>query len=274
MKLTVKGVAFYASLIVFSLCFLTPVILIVLTALKSPQDLLTNPTYAMPAKIMWSNFADAWTKGQLGVYMKNSAFISLIKVPLGIFIASMVAFALTRLDLKGSDGLFIFFLVGMMIPVQVALVPLNVGLTKLGLINTYTGIIIIYLGFGLSFCILVLRGFFRTIPRELDDAARIDGCSTFGVFWRILLPLSLPAIASLFILDFLYTWNEFLLAQIFLTDDSMRTVPTGLMNFKGRFSTDYTLMSAGVLMSVIPILVVYLLFQKYFVSGLGGSVKG
>ena len=167
-----------------------------------------------------------------------------------------------------------FFFVGMMIPMQVTLVPLNRMLTGAELINTYPGIIFVYLGFGLSYGILVLRGFMKAIPKDIDEAALIDGCGSFRLFWSIILPITKPAIATLVIMDFLSTWNELLLSSIFLTDDTMRTIPTGLMGFFGQFGVDYTLLSASVLISVLPVLIVYIFFQKYFVEGMSGAVKG
>ncbi|WP_240763151.1 carbohydrate ABC transporter permease [Paenibacillus thalictri] len=265
----------YALLIALGCVWILPVVFMLFTAMKSPADLFgSSSLFSIPKKIEWANFVNAWSQGKMSLYMGNSLIISAVKVPLGIFIASLAAFALTKMNFKWSNSAFIFFLLGMMIPVQVTLVPLNIMLTKSGLINTRTGLIIVYIGFGLSFAILILRGFFRTIPKELDDAAKIDGCSNWGLFWRIIMPIAMPAVATLVILDFLSTWNEFLLAQIFITSDQLRTVPTGLMSFKGQFSTNYGLMNAGVLISVIPIFAVYLLFQKYFVQGLAGSVKG
>jgi len=268
-------IVFYGFLIGFGTIWMIPVVFMLFTAMKSPAELFgSSSLFSIPKNIEWMNFVHAWTQGKMSLYMKNSFLISVVKVPLGIFIASLAAFALTRLGYRWSNSTFVFFLIGMMVPIQVTLVPLNIMLNRAGLINTHVGLTIVYIGFGIPFAILILRGFFRTIPKELDDAAKIDGCSDWGLYWRIIVPLAMPAVATLVILDFLATWNEFLLAQIFVTSDELRTVPTGLMNFKGQFSTNYGLMNAGVLISVIPILVVYLLFQKYFVQGLAGSVKG
>lgn len=264
----------YAFLGLLAVVFLIPIVFIAFTALKSNADLLSNPFYAWPEKFVWSNFPDAWKEGRLGMYLKNTAVIAFVKVPLGILIEALAAYALTRMLFKGSNLMFGIFLVGMMIPMQVTLVPLNIFLNKLNLVNTYPGIMLVYLGFGIPFGILILRGFFRSIPKEIDEAALIDGCSDMGKFVRIILPLSMPAVATLFIFDFMATWNEFLLAQIFITKDSMKTITTGLLAFRGEFSTNYALLNAGVLISVLPILAVYLSFQKYFVSGLAGSVKG
>ncbi|WP_019636656.1 carbohydrate ABC transporter permease [Paenibacillus fonticola] len=274
-QLSFTRILFYMFLIVFAFLWLIPIFFMLFTALKSPADLFGSESlFSFPKRIEWSNFTEAWLAGNMSVYMKNSLFITLIKVPAGIFIAALGAFALTRLNYKWSNPTFVLILIGMMIPVQVTLVPLSMLLKLTNLIDSHLGIIIVYLGFGIPFAVLVLRGFFRTIPKELDDAARMDGCSDFGLFWRILLPIAMPAVATLVILDFLSTWNEFLLSQIFLTSNELRTIPSGLMIFKGEFGTNYGLMNAGVLISVIPILIIYLMFQKYFVQGLAGSVKG
>ncbi|WP_276352259.1 carbohydrate ABC transporter permease [Cohnella caldifontis] len=264
----------YTFLILLAALFVIPIVFVAFTALKTRADLASHPFYYFPEKIQWGNFLKAWQQGKMSLYMKNTAFICLVKVPLGILIEALAAFALTRLKFKWSNGMFAFFLVGMMVPMQATLVPLNIFLHKTNLVNTYPGLFFIYVGFGIPFGILILRGFFRTIPKELDEAALIDGCGDFGKFFRIIVPLALPAIATLVIFDFMATWNEFLLAQIFITDDKMKLITTGLMSFRGERATDYPLLNAGVLISIVPTLVVYLLFQKYFVSGLAGSVKG
>jgi raffinose/stachyose/melibiose transport system permease protein len=264
----------YAFLIFLAVLFVIPILFVAFTALKSRADLASHPFYYFPEKLQWGNFVKAWNQGRMSMYMKNTAFVCVVKVPLGILIEALAAFALTRLQFKWSNGMFAFFLVGMMVPMQATLVPLNIFLHKTNLINTYPGIFLVYVGFGIPFGILILRGFFRTIPKELDEAALMDGCDDIGKFFRIIMPLALPAIATLVIFDFMATWNEFLLAQIFITDEKMKLITTGLMSFRGERSTDYPLLNAGVLISIVPTLIVYLLFQKYFVSGLAGSVKG
>lgn len=273
-RLSFSGIIKYFILLCLAILFIIPIMFIAFTSLKSNAELLSNPFYAWPEEIQWSNYYRAWTEGRLGMYLKNTAIIAFIKVPLGILIEALAAYALTRMVFKWNNHVFTFILVGLMVPFQATLVPLNILLNKLNLVNTYPGIMLVYVGFGIPFGILVLRGFFRTIPKELDESALIDGCGDLGKFVRIILPLSMPAIATLFIFDFAATWNEFLLAQIFITKDSMRPITTGLLAFSTEFNVDYTLLNAGVLISIVPILAVYLAFQKYFVAGLAGSVKG
>ncbi|OKP70358.1 ABC transporter permease [Paenibacillus sp. P3E] len=269
---TFSKVVNYILLIVLAIIFLIPILFIIMTALKSNADLVKNPVYAFPEIVKWGNFSEAWDK--MSIYIRNSLFISVVKVPIGILIEALAAYALTRMNFKWANALFAFFLIGMMIPFQATLVPLNMMLNHFGLENTYPGIFMVYIGFGVPFGIMVLRGFLRSIPKELDESAFIDGCGELGKFFRIILPIAMPAIATLIILDFLSTWNEFLLAQIFITKNSMLPVTAGLLTFQGQHSNDYTLLSAGVLISIVPILVVYLFFQRYFVAGMAGAVKG
>jgi raffinose/stachyose/melibiose transport system permease protein len=270
----VKKIALYAALLVITVIWAAPIYTLIATAIKGKQDFYNNTgLFSLPAKIAWNNFSDAVTKGRLSTYMRNDLIICCLKVPLGIVVEALAAFAIARLDIKHKTGIFIFFIIGMMLPFQVALVPLNVVYSRLGLLNTYFGLFYAYVGFGISYGILIFRGFFRTIPKAIDDAALIDGCSKLRLFWHIILPISKPAIATLIITDFLATWNEYLLAMVIINDNNKKTVPVGIMTFVGEHGTDYGLLCAGVLISVIPVLAVYLIFQKYFVEGVAGAVK-
>ena len=269
-----KKILFYCLLSLFAVGWLVPIFTVFMTALKSHSDFYSAQSlFSLPEKLMWSNFADAWVKGRMALYIKNGLLISIMKVPLGIFVEALAAFALTRLNIRHKTAIFIYFLMGMMLPHQMALIPLNRAFTSMGLINHYSGLFYVYVGFGIGYGILVLRGFMRSIPRELDEAAYIDGCTTWGLFTKVILPVTKPALATVFIVDFLNTWNEFLLQSILITDDSMRTVPNGLLSFMGEYGTDYGLLNSGVLLSIIPVFIVYLVFQRYFVEGLSGSVK-
>ena len=269
-----KNVFMYIGLFALAAIWFVPMVTVFLASIKSQSEYYSSMgLFDLPSKIYWPNYIDAWRIGKLGTYMRNGLFVSLVKVPLGIFVEAMAAFALTRLPIKGKTLIFLYFLLGMMLPAQVALVPINIVFNKLHLTNTYFGLFYVYIGFGTGFGILILRGFFRTIPEELDDAAKIDGCNRWQLFTRIILPISKPAIATLFIIDFLGTWNEFILASVIIYDNNMKTVSTGLMNFIGEYSTNQGVLSAGVLMSIIPVLIVFLFFQRYIVEGMSGAVK-
>jgi raffinose/stachyose/melibiose transport system permease protein len=271
---TLKKYGVYLFLLVMMLIWIAPIYTLIATAIKTKRDFYNNiGLFGLPSSIAWSNFSKAITRSRLMLYMKNDLIVCCLKVPLGIFVEALAAFAIARLNIKHKTGIFIFFIIGMMLPVQVALVPINVIYSKLKLLNTYTGLFYVYVGFGISFGILILRGFFRTIPKDIDDAGLIDGCSKWRLFWNIILPIAKPAIATLVIMDFLATWNEYIIALVIINDNSKKTVPVGLMTFVGEHGTDYGYLCAGVLISVVPVLLVYLIFQRYFVEGVAGAVK-
>ena len=264
----------YTLLLSISIIWIIPAISIIFTAVKSRADFFSGMgLFEWPASIHWENFTTALFDANLLLYMRNSLFISVWKVPLGILVAALAAFAITRLNVKAPRAIFIYFLIGMMVPFHVALVPLNAFFVNHGLIDSFLGITYVYIAFGLPFAILVLRGFFNTIPKEIDEAAYIDGCSKTRLFFSITLPLAKPAIASLFILDFLATWNEYILASVLIRDRTRQLITAGLMNFQGQFGTEFGLLSAGVLLNVIPIMLVYILLQRHFVEGMAGAIK-
>lgn len=273
-KKITKKILLYVLLIVLALVWIVPIFTLIATSLKHKKDFMSGLSlFQLPAEIAWDNFKNAVTQGRLFTYMKNDLIVSFLKVPLGIFVGALAAFSMTRLKIKHSTGIFIFFLIGMMLPMQTALVPINLIYSKLNLLNTYFGLFYVYIGFGLSYCILIMRGFMKGIPKDIDEAAYIDGCTKWQLFSRIIFPIAKPAVATLFITDFLSTWNEYLLASVIINDNAMKTVPVGLMTFVGEHGTDYGYLCAGVLVSVIPVMVVYLIFQRYFVEGMAGAVK-
>lgn len=272
-KITKKAIL-YLVLAVLAIIWIIPIFTLIATSLKHKKDFMSGLSlFQLPAQIAWDNFSNAITQGRLFTYMKNDLIVSFLKVPLGIFVGSLAAFSLTRLNIKHKTGIFIFFLIGMMLPMQTALVPINMIYSKLNLLNTYFGLFYVYIGFGLSYCILVMRGFMLGIPKDIDEAAYIDGCTKWQLFFKIILPIAKPAVATLFITDFLSTWNEYLLASVIINDNALKTVPVGIMTFVGEHGTDYGLLCAGVLISVLPVMIVYLAFQRHFVEGMAGAVN-
>jgi raffinose/stachyose/melibiose transport system permease protein len=207
--------------------------------------------------------------------MLNSLIISFFKVPLGIFLAALIAYVLTRMRFRYQKVLFLLITFGTLIPIQITLAPLFRIILNLGLINSLVGLLFPYIAFGIPFAVFILYGFFQGIPRDLDEAAFVDGASHFRIFWSIILPLSKPVLAALFILDFVATWNEFGMALVILHRQNTWTIPLAIMGFQGQFGSDHGPMNAAIVMTVLPVVIVYLLFQRYFVSGLlTGAVKG
>jgi raffinose/stachyose/melibiose transport system permease protein len=273
--LLVRGTVFYVVLCAATFIYIVPVIALAFTSLRSNPDLYSRGLFALPQKAMWQNYVDAWKTGSMGIYFKNSFLIAGFKVPLYLLISTLGGFALAKMDFRFARLGLIITITGMLLPVHVALIPLTIILNATKLIDTYQGLILVYLGFSVPFGMFLSRGYFRTIPKELDDAARIDGCSDFERYWRIVLPLAVPIIATMIILDFLDTWNEMLMAMLFIKSNVRRTIPIGLLAFRDRYYSNYTLMAAGILISTFPITIIYMIFQKYFISGLAaGALKG
>ena len=265
----------FGCLVVLSLIWLMPFVTVILSAIRSQGDLISNGVFAIPKTFQWGNFTKAWNTGDFPIYFRNSLILIAVKVPLGIIIASLAAYPLAKMRFRLSLPIFIFFLAGLAIPVQVTLQPLLVMMRQIGISNSLVALIPPYIAFGLPFQIFVMRGFFRLIPSELLEASRIDGASEFTTFWRIMLPLSLPALATLAIIDVLATWNEFLIALVLISSNEARTVPLGLLQFQGEHASNYVLLMAGIVISIVPVIAVFIFLQRYFISGLtSGAVKG
>lgn len=268
-------IGLWIALVLVALVWLAPFVFIVFTSLKSNAQVMATSAFAPPVEPAWTNYTNAWARGRFETTFFNSAIITLIKVPLGLMISAMAAYALARMNIRGGKFILLAVLFGTMIPFQVMLAPLFTLVNGLKLIDTYPGVILPYLAFGIPYQVFILHGFFRAIPKELSEAARIDGASHFTIFRRIFLPVSLPVLAALLILDFVATWNEFAMALVLLQDRDMWTLPLGLSSFQGQFSRDYGQLNAAIVMTVLPATLVYLIFQRYFVSGLtSGAVKG
>jgi raffinose/stachyose/melibiose transport system permease protein len=271
-RFAVGSYGFYIAISVAALIWSSPLFILFFTALKSANDFAQNGTFSLPQTVELSNFAKAWDIG-IRTYFMNSLVLTLIKVPTGVFICSLAAFALTKMRLRGAQVIFTIFVLGLVVPMQMTLVPLTTLYQHLGLIDSLPGLFFLYLGFGLPLGILILRGYFRSIPDEMIEAAFIDGCSWWDVYWRIVMPVSKPAIVSLLILDGISTWNEFILAQIFIRTQTNRTLPLGVVQFSTEFSTAYELLAAGQIITIMPLILLYLFFQRYFVHGMAGAIK-
>lgn len=261
-------------MIVFAIAWLMPFVTIILSATRTQGDLISRGVFSWPSVVRWENFVDAWNTGGFTDYFRNSLLLIAFKVPLGLLIASLAAYPLAKMRFRGNGLIFVYFLIGLAVPVQVTLQPLLVMMKHLGIANSLAALVPPYIAFGLPFQIFVMRGFFRLLPNELIEAARVDGASDLSIFFRIMLPLSLPPLATLAILDALATWNEFLIALVLISGKASRTVPIGLLQFQGEYSSQYTLLMAGVLISIIPVIVIFIFLQRYFVAGLAGGVKG
>jgi raffinose/stachyose/melibiose transport system permease protein len=261
-------------LLLFALYVLAPFFFVIATAFKTPGELQFNPL-GLPTTLHWENFREAWEVGRFGRYFLNSVIVS-VPIVLGtVSLSSLAGYGLARLKLPGGNFVFYFFLIGLMVPLTAIMIPLFYVLRDIGFLGTYWAMIAPQIALGLPFGIFFMRAFFRGLPYDLADAAKIDGCNDFGVFWRVMLPLAGPASTALSIFIFMGAWNAYLLPLLYMQSDSLRPLMVGMMFFTTRRTIDFTLTMAGTLIIMFPILVVYMLFQRQFVKGLtAGAVKG
>jgi len=269
------GVAMTVVLTIVAVIWIAPLVLLVTTSLRPLSDFIARGPLSWPADFTLSNFGEAWGIGNFAATYRNSALLALMKVPLGVLISAMLAFALSKLRMRFRKTIMFAVFMGLTIPIYITLVPIFIMLRSAGITDSLLGLVGPYLAFGIPFEVLVLQSFFRQVPNEIVEAARIDGASNWRIFWTIMLPLSAPALVTVGILDAVSTWNELLFALIILNSDAHKTIPVGLLNFQGQFSSNNTGLAAGILIAVVPILVAYILLQRYIVGGLtAGATKG
>jgi raffinose/stachyose/melibiose transport system permease protein len=255
------------------LAWLSPFYLLIVNTLKTMPEITASPI-ALPDKLDLSAYSRAWNQAHLGEYYKNSVIIAAAAVVLSVGVSSLAAYAFARLRFFGKQPLFFLILAGVMLPLQVVLVPLYRLLSSLDLLSTYQGMIALYVAFTVPFGIFVLTGFFRSIPTEIEEAARIDGCSRLQSYWHIALRLAAPGLVTMIILEVIWFWNEYLVALTFVQKESMRTVMLGVMVMANTFQLDFALLTAGIVIAVVPPILVYFFFQKYLIRGLtAGALK-
>ncbi len=269
----VRSVLTHSVLILVSLTCLFPLFWMVISSLKTQETIFSNMSM-LPWPAHFENFPLAWIKGRFGVFFLNSLFYTFSTVVGVLLIASLAAYAFARLPFPGRKVIYVLFLSTMMIPVPGAFIALYVLLIKLDLVNTRLGYILPQINGGLALGIFLLKTFFDKLPRDLEDAARVDGCNKFQVYYLVALPLAKPAIAVLAIFTTLSVWNEYLLGMLILSDRNLMPLQRGLMVFQGAHVTEYPLLMAGMTISVIPVLLIYILMQRHIISGItAGALK-
>ena len=256
----------YVVLTLGAITMVLPFLWMISTSLKSLGEVFVFPPTFFGEKIVWGNYLKVADRFPFGLFFLNSLKISFIVVVVQLFTSALAGFAFARLRFPFRDTLFALYLATLMIPYHITLVPIFVIMRYFGWIDTHYSLIIPSLVS--AFGTFLMRQFFLTIPKELEDAARIDGCTPFGIFWRIFLPLSKPALATLGVFIFMFTWNDFIRPLIFINSISKMTIPLGLSAMQGMYSTDWPVLMAGSMISILPVLVAFLLAQEYFVRGI------
>ncbi len=273
-KYSSKYIKHYIFLGISISMVILPFLWVLISSLKTKSQFMVDP-YGLPDPVMYENYADAFQSINMPNLFKNSIFISLTSVLGALLVASAAAFVLARCSFKINKWIYSFFLIGMMIPLNAAIIPLFITLKNVKLTNTYAGIIIPYIAFQIPMGIFLLTNYIKTIPNELEEAAIIDGCSVVQLFIKVIVPLSKPIFATFSIITFMSLWNEFLFALVFLTGEEFQTVPLGLASFRGQYDTNTTVMLAGTVIAMIPTLIIYVLLRDNIVKGMtAGAVKG
>ena len=263
----------YTVLLFFTFVSLYPIFLMIISSFKTKREISTSPL-GFPNEISLRNFIDVWNKVHFDDYFLNSVFVTGTSVVVILLITSMGAFYLARYSFRWNGVILFFFMLGLMLPMKLAISPLYLQLMKLNLLDTHVGLIIVYIAGHISFAVFLFYGFFGTVPKELDQSAKIDGCSDFQVYWRIMLPLMRPAIATVAITNMISLWNDFFYPLIFIKSTSKGTIPLGMLSLFGEYDTEWHLLFAGLTLSSLPMIIAFLFASRQFIDGLtAGAIK-
>lgn len=264
----------YLALGLFTLVCLYPILWLLLNSFKTNDELFENP-WGLPALLDIGNYAYAFDVGNIGRYFMNSAIVAAVAVFLGVLFSCMISYAITRMRWRLSGLALNVFLLGMMIPIYATIIPLFSMFNRMNILNSLWAVILPHVAFAFPMAIFILTGFFSTIPRDIEEAAVVDGCGLLRIFFQIIVPISVSSIVTVAVIVFINIWNDLLLPQIFLTDAMKMTLPVGLNAFKGQYATNYTGQIAAVVITVIPSIIVYVLLHKNIMEGMvAGAVKG
>jgi len=264
----------YVVLIVVFFISILPIFWIFSSGFAPRGDLMMDP-FAIPRRLTLENLIAAWTTGRMSVYMTNSILVAIPRVLGVLTLSSLAGYAFGKLQFKGREIIFKFMLFGLMVPIQAMIIPIFFNLSRMGLIDSREGIIIPYFGLSMPFAIFMMRAFFKDLPDDLMGSAKIDGCNEFTTFLYIMLPLIKPAVTALLVFEFMWSWNDLFLPLMVTFGDRHRTLPLGLMFFTTEFTRDNTLIAAATVITIMPIITLYIIFQRKFIEGItSGAVKG
>jgi raffinose/stachyose/melibiose transport system permease protein len=262
-----------AGLTCFGLSALLPLAFMAVTAFRTQANWDADKL-GLPTTFSFGSFERAWSNASISTYFRNSLIVTLGTVALSVVCATLAGYSFSKLRWRGSSAVYFFVLAWIAIPPLLLIVPVYVEIVNLGLLDTYWSVIFLYTALNLPFNVYLMAAFFRSLPDELLEAARIDGAGTHRSFLQIMVPLARPALATLCIFNFLWAWNEFLYALLLLTSDNVKTLTVGVLQLQGRFTTDYPALMAGLLITSLPVVGVYLLFQRHLVRAIvAGAVK-
>jgi len=269
-----NAVAWHGTMLLVCAFVLIPIVMVVLGSFKTVDQFFDKP-YSLPKAFDFFNYRKAWHEANIQSSLRNSVIATVVGVLVSTVLACLASYGLARFRFRGRLGIRMLFVGGLVVPVQLIILPIFIMFRQIGILGSLWSLIVVYSVFGIPLGVLVLTGFFGILPRDLEDAARIDGASHFQIFWRIMLPLTRPALAAVVILNGVWMWNDFFLGFILITKPEDMTLPVGIMAFRGTYSTEWGLIFASVTISVLPVVGAYLLLSRQFIAGLtAGSVKG
>lgn len=271
----VRSVLIYVALIAALVWAIFPFYWMVVTSLRPSAEIFARPPALLPQSITFQHYLDLLIGASFWQFALNSLFLTIAVTGCAILVSLPAGYALARYRFRGSTLLPLLMLYGQMFPAVLLLIPFFVQFRALGWIDSLWGLIPIYLSYMLPLCVWLMRGFFAQIPFSLEDAARLDGCTRWQAFWRVIVPLTSPGIVAVAVWAMIHTWNEFLYASTFLISENKRTLPLGLSSLIGQYTTDWGVLMAGGVFAALPILLIFFALQRYLVSGIGGgAVKG
>lgn len=264
----------YASLVVVAMFQIIPILWLFIFSLKDNKEIFGGSPFALPSEFRWENYQKVWDGG-IGIYFFNSVWITGLAIILTVLFASMATFAITRMKWKLSGFVLGLFMVGLMIPIHSALIPLFSMFLSVNLIDNPIAIVITYTAYNLPITMMILLGFYYTLPREIEEAAIIDGSSIHRLFFRIILPMTTPVMSTTVVINMIYNWNEFVFVNTFISSEKYKTLTVGIQNFIGQYMTDWGAIGATLIISVLPIIVAFIFFSNKVVEGISASaVKG
>lgn len=273
-KKIVFRVLLYAVLVMFAIICLYPVYFTLVSSLKDNTEIFTTP-FSMPEQFLVDNYVRAWTIGKMGTYFKNSIVLTVATLFVTAITGSLAGYILAKFHFRGKGFVYLLFMAGMMVPIQTVIIPLAFTFGKLGIVDNFPVLVLLYSAFCLSMTVFIVTGFMKGLPDELEEAAVMDGAGPVLVFFRIILPLSVPSIASASIFNFVSAWNNLLFPLVFIARDELKTISIGLLSFFGAYTSDYGAVMAAIGLSIIPPIIIYILLQEKMEKGLtAGAVKG
>lgn len=263
----------YLVLAIYAILIAYPLIWMVISSFKNTTEIFADP-WGLPSVWLVENYAQAWDRG-ISAYFANSLIVTIVTTLVTVLLAALCAYGMVRMNNRVADVVLILAMGGLVVAPQVSLIPLYQMLDALNLLDTLWAMILPYIAFRLPMAILLIRSVFLAIPKELQDAATVDGCNSLGVFRHVYVPLSRSILVTAGVLTGYFAWNEFLFAIVFVNADENRTIPAGLMSFRDALGTEWGVLLAGLVIAALPIIIVFLFLQRYFVAGItAGSVKG